>query len=1491
LPKDLIAGIVRILKPDGKRTAGTGFVVSEEGLIATCSHVVQDEESQRRGDPRPEFVDLAFLASGERRRATVEPDWWRPVDAEDVAILRLEGALPEGVVPLPLGTSAEARGHTFETFSFPRDKPVEGMPGQCLVIGQTTENGHPVLQLRSNEVALGSSGAPVWDGELGIVIGMVVSIIPQDEHGKQAETSFITLIETLRAVCPELQLPKGEPYRGLQVFEVEHADLYFGREAAIEELLGALVQHDAVLLVGVSGSGKSSLVRAGLKKGLRERPAFDLAERVRCLAVPGHSPMFNLALALTKLPALEPAAVAQAFGLPLEALVQEGELRHKAAEDLDQRSPQALADALLDLAPPQGLLLVMDQFERLYTECPSEAVQERFVKALLTTAGGRVKVLLALRADFYGLALAHEGLEQVVRQDGQVTLGRMAEEDLQAAIEEPARKMGRSFQPKLVERLIADVRGQAGDLPLLEFALTELWERDNQKGVLTLATYEALGYETPEGERFPGVQWAIARRAEAVWQELDKAEQRAAQRVFLNLVTPGLVDERGERVAEDASRRAWQAEWDEQTQQVARELADARLLTAGQDPVSGRPTIEVGHEALIRAWPRLQKWVEDYRDFVRWYDHDLAPFLRRWQERKQHPDFSLPEAMLPQAQNWLVQYPDLLEGPAAKYIRASVAAKRRRQRRSRTIVVIGLAVVTMLALLLGVKWRQAVHEADAHATAQAQSEMQRATAEAAQATAIAEADIRATAQAQEEVRRQEAEAAQATALAEANMRAAAQAEAEQQRNIALARGWAALGRLEFSRTAEGPLIGTILGIESMRVAPSLGGDQLLRRSLSVLPRLAIQVKHDGEVTSMAFSPDGRWLVTGSDDHTARVWDLITGRETSLLQHDGEIWSVDVSPDGQRVATGSNDNTVRVWDVAGGKELARMEHGGGVTAVAFSPDGQWLVSGSLDGRARIWKTSNGKETTCLQHDRGVTAIAFSPDGRWIVSGSRDGTARVWDAASGEEMVRLQHDAGVTAIACSPNGQWVASGSRDDTARVWNLITGEETRRLQHNGDVTSVAFSPDGQWVVSGSDDKTARVWDPDTGEEVARMIHNDWVGVATFSPDGRWVASGSKDGTVRVWNPIVGEEVARIEQDDAVWAVAFSADGRRLISRTTGRIAKVWNLATGEEIASLQHEGRVTAIILNYDGQKAVTGSDDNTVRVWNAATGQKVTQMKHDGDVTAVAFSPDGRWVASGSRDNTVRVWDPNTGEERFRLQHEGAVNTVVFSPDGRWIASGSDDKTARVWELVSGVEVARIQHNGWVTAVAFSPDSQWLVSGSWDGTARVWNLITEDEITCMKYKGGVVEVAFSPNGQRAVSVSTDHVTRVWDPATGEEVTRLQHGNLATTVAFSLSGQWLVTGSEDGTVRVWQTATGEEVARLQHDGPVNAVAFSPDGQWVISGSSDGTIRVWLWRLEDLIAEACRRLPRNLTHAEWQQYIGSGIPYDATCSNLPAPEK
>ncbi len=588
--------------------------------------------------------------------------------------------------------------------------------------------------------------------------------------------------------------------------------------------------------------------------------------------------------------------------------------------------------------------------------------------------------------------------------------------------------------------------------------------------------------------------------------------------------------------------------------------------------------------------------------------------------------------------------------------------------------------------------------------------------------------------------------------------------------------------------------------------------------------------HGDVVHSAAFSPDGRRIVTGSYDHTAKVWDVGSGKELLTLKgHNADVNAAVFSPGGGWIATASTDGTARLWDAATGLEVRAFKgHSGLIESLAFSPDGQRTVTASWDRTARVWEAASGKELLTFRgHSAYINWATFSPDGRRIATGSVDGVAKVWEAASGKEVLTIRgQPSDSRPVAFSPDGQRLVVGSGDGTAETWDADSGRKLLTLKgHTAGLGSVAFSPDGRRIVTGSWDHTAKVWDAASGQELLTLKgHNDQIGSVAFSPDGQRIVTASWDHTAKVWDAAGTQPLTLEARGSGVWSVAISPDGRRLVTGSGDGTTTVWDLASGKESLTFRgHTTNINSSAFSPDGQRIATASWDKTAKVWEAGSGKPLLTLDaRGGEVTSVAFSPDGQRLVSGSDNGIATVWDLAGGKKLVALKRHGLrVRSVAFSPDGRRILTGSNDKTAKVWDAASGQELLALKgHTAAVTGVGFSPDGRRLVTGSLDQTAKVWDAVSGQELlTLHGHSAYIMSVAFSPDGRRIVTGGYDRTAKVWEAATGKELLTLKgHTDGIRSVAFSPDGRRLVTGSLDQTARVWEAATVQEVAAWQEE-------------------------------------------------------------------------
>jgi len=700
-----------------------------------------------------------------------------------------------------------------------------------------------------------------------------------------------------------------------------------------------------------------------------------------------------------------------------------------------------------------------------------------------------------------------------------------------------------------------------------------------------------------------------------------------------------------------------------------------------------------------------------------------------------------------------------------------------------------------------------------------------------------------------------------------------------------------------------------------------GGESLGELGFDSVKTLFSNIDKRTAFLSVAFSPDGRFIVSCSNDHTVKLWDVENKRLAHTFKvHSGWFSSVAYSPDGRFIVSGLGNKTVKLWDVEN-RSLAHTfrGHSTNVTSVAFSPDGGFIVSGSAlfrggDNTVNLWDVENRRLAHTFQgHSSDVNSVAFSPDGRFIVSGSDDKTVNLWDVENRRLAHTFKgHSGSVNSVAFSPDGRFIVSGSWDKTVKLWNM----ENRRLFHTfqghlGNIDSVAFSPDGRFIVSGSWDKTVKLWDVEN-KRLAHTFqgHLSWVRSVAFSPDGRLIVSGAGssggDNTIKLWD-VENRRLVHTSQgySDRVKSVAFSSDGRFIASGVGSYVGgddntvKLWDVENKRLIHTFQgHLGWVNSVAFSPDGRFIVSGSGSyegyNTVKLWDVENERLIhTFQGHSDVVTSVAFSPDGGFIVSSAglsgHDNTIKLWDVKNRRLAHTFEgHSGGVSSVAFSLDGRFIVSGSGYNTVDLWDVENRRLVHTFQgHLGSVTSVAFSLDGGFIVSGSGsntgrDDTVKLWDVENKRLVhTFQGHSSNVNSVAFSPDGGFIVSGSGsykggDNTVKLWDVENKELVHTFQgHSDDVNSVAFSPDGKFIISGSDDGTTKIWDIRSKKESQRL-HGGN--------DGNWLIIDKKDN---LKIFRGDDG-SFLKRRSPEN--NGDWRPAFIAGMPGQDHFSLATAPE-
>ncbi|MFD8804004.1 hypothetical protein [Streptomyces sp. NPDC059597] len=1176
------------------------------------------------------------------------------------------------------------------------------------------------------------------------------------------------------------------PYRGLAPYRREDARWFFGRErgtdALVSQLRTAGRTGGLVMLVGASGAGKSSLLNAGLVPAVRDGALGDDGGLVLHL-VPGADPLGEL---IRLVPALEPL-VAEALTAERKAArdpsvpradtprlaravrevvdawargTTEGGLvvsrETKATDSSVSRETEAGTSVVSRETTPvvpretptpipaprterhSRPVLIVDQFEETFTLCPHEAERRvflRFLHAACTPgpstpdpsapgAAAPVLAVLGIRADFYEECLGYPELADAL-QHRHMVLGPLTTAELREAVTGPAKAVGLELEAGLTELIVREVtadgpRGahDAGVLPLLSHALLATWQR-RKGGRLTLAGYRAAG----------GIQGAVAATAERAWSGLDPAARSAARLLLLRLVRLG-EDTHATRRRGTRRQLAEESTDPGKTEESLEALVRARLVTLDAD------TVEITHEALLHAWPRLRHWIDDNRT-----EHLLRQRLeedgRAWESSNRDSSLLYRGSRLEQARDWAESAGDTyLTRGAKEFLAASVRLRRR-------TVLISRAAVAALVVL-------AVLAAGSAVIASRQRD------DAVFQQVLAEAD-----------RVQHTDPSLAARLDLVAHRLRPDDDGAYSRLISIVNAPLAT-----------PLSGHTGAVYLTTFSPD--GHTLATASYDRTVRLwdttdrkhpvplgTPLTGHTGWVSSAVFSPDGHTLASAGDDGTIRLWDTTDRKHPTplgapLTGHKGTIYLVAFSPDGRTLASAGEDHTVRLWNVADPhrpKALGTLRGStAAVRSVAFSPDGHTLASGGDDDKVRLWNVADPRRPRAIRrmltgHTDLVHSVAFSPDGRTLASGSADDTIRLWNVADPGRPAPLGgpltgHTGPIWSVAFSPDGGRLAAASADSTASLWNVGDPASPSQVGEplaggSGEMYALGFSPDGRTLATGSGDGKVRLWSVPVSDMIGR--------VGAFRPDGKVLATAARDGRIRLWKVTApGRPVPLsapfMPADGGERSLTYSPDGRTLAVLTGTGSVRLWNVAdpahpvaAGRPLRLLTRFMGSDALAFSPDSRVLATAYDEHRLRLWNVADPARPAPLGkplsgHRGYINGLEFAPRGHVLASGSADGTIRLWNVRRPARPVPLGrpltgHSGPVNALAYSPDGHTLASGGDDDTVRLWNVTdpaAAVPVGRILtgHTEAVTSLTFSADGHTLASGGDDNTVRLWDV-----------------------------------------------------------------------------------------------------------------------------------------------------------------------
>jgi len=1185
----------------------------------------------------------------------------------------------------------------------------------------------------------------------------------------------------------ELDLEDSDtPYKGLRAFGEGDAADFFGREALQHQLLTRLGERGELArflaVVGPSGSGKSSAVRAGLIPALRSGALPGSEQWYIVDMVPGNDPFAALATALWR---IAPAGIEAD---DLQALVR-----------ADLRGLLRAARLVLPPDPAVELCLVIDQFEELFTLTTDETGRVALLDSLVATVldeRSRVRVVVTLRADFLDWPLRYVDFGELLKQRSELVLPLTADE-LERAILGPAVRAGVALESGLTPALIAEVEGRPGALPLLQHALHELFLRRRGRA-LTREAYQQIG----------GVTGALAGSAEACYAGLTTDGQNLARQLFLRLVAVS-------EGAEDTRRRVRRSELEsvgsgvnsaessghhdglrrDHTVTILDSLlatfGAARLLTFDHDATTREPTVEVAHEALLRSWPRLRGWIDGAREDLL-VQRRLAAAAAEWEATRRDPSYLATGGRLAQFTALAAGSTIALTTAEQAYVAASQAAEE--------------------AALMAERERQARELT----LAREREAAQRSSAQRLRYLVGALAVFLVVALGLSSFAFQQRNAAQANLTRSEAQRLAAEA-----KQIIILQG--------NSETA------ALLALRSIKLGYTPQGDEAIGSAAGLEFAQHILAGHAGPLSHAIWSSDGATIFTSGSDHTIRRWDATAGIERAQVAISAGGGRLALTSSGDLLAVGRSDGVIELHNpatLASIGEIAALS--GEIQTVVFSADGQRILVSGADRVARLYDVSSRGLLQELAHPAIVPAAGLSPDGRTAVTGDFNGTIRVWDLTDGAIVRAWQaHTGDVSWLDISPDGQWLLSASYDGSAKYWNLATGQLLHALPQRDSVIGADISPDGRWLATVGTDLTVHLWDASTGATIRHYRgHNGNLFTVQFSPDSQSVLTASFDATARVYLVTPQSLPQFIDHPLGVNSAAIAQDGSTVLTGDRTGVLRMWDALTGQKLWEQRaHTNEIADIAYLHRSKHVLTTSVDNTIRLWDVLHGDLISNIEKNANPVGsdgFAISSDDRYVFAQGAQGSV-LWEIATGNQVRQFANRSF--SAVFIPDNTGVISidflgGPNGGIVHIWNVITGDLIHEFLPNPGHTVfgLAITPDGKFFATGSDDGVIQLWEYGTWKEVGRFVGHSDIPwKLVFSPDGRQLLSASLDRTARLWDVATRTELRRYVHPQrLYNSIAFTPDGRYVLTASTDGTARLWDVDINDTIAdlcaRLQRD-------------------------------------------------------------------------